>query len=144
MSVKKKRIDISLSKEVISTSENFLKKQKEVKTLTALIEKSLSIFLSPQNGDSYPHVKDINLGEEQLEHYRELGILNENGVRNLWIKQEFQRRQNFPEKKKKCDIVKELAAELIMEPAAVEDIIYRKKERKKQFFTLIKEIKLEQ
>jgi hypothetical protein len=141
MSIRKKKIEICLNKDIFYSLEDFLKKQKEVKTLPELIEKRLSIFLSPQDEDSYPAVKDINLKEGQLEYYRELGILNENKVRNLWIKTEFKRRQIFPEKKKKCDITRELASELFMEPKAVEDIIYRKKERKKQFFTLVKEIK---
>jgi hypothetical protein len=158
MSIRKKRIGISLSSKVIATSKNYLKQQKKVKTLTALIEKSLRFFLSrseairclveiapvmkgyPKEVGRLPDAEEIKLNREQIEHYRTLGIIDENGIRNLWIKHEFQCRQISKEKRRKYDIINELAAELFMEPKAVEDIIYRKKERKKQFISLIKEI----
>jgi hypothetical protein len=145
LAIKKKRINIRLSRDVISNSENFLKKQNRVKTLTVLIEKSLRYFISRKtrrasNRKNQRHGGTIRLTKEQLGHYRSLGIVDENGVRNLWIKQEFKRRKFSDIKRKKYDIINELARQLFMDSSTIEDIIYRKKGRKKHFSSFIEEI----
>jgi hypothetical protein len=145
LALKKKRINICLSRDVFSNSENFLKKQNRVKTLTVLIEKSLKYFMSrkarrPLNRKNQRHDGAIRLTKELLGRYRSLGIIDENGVRNVWIKQEFKRRQFSGVKRKKYDIITELARQLFMDPSTIEDIIYRKKGRKKHFLSFIEEI----
>jgi len=135
----KKGINIGLPEDVLYSSEQYIKLKKEIKSLSDLIETALTKFLKSEG--FYPPVKEINLTKEQIERYRQLGILDENGLRNLWIKQEFRRRQVSGGKKKSKDIINELANELIMEPKAIEDIVYRKKERRKPPFILIEEIK---
>ncbi len=134
----KKRINISLSTDVLTSSGHCLRNDNEADSLTSLIEKALIIFLK-EKGHYPPKNTDIKLSEHQLEEYRECGIIDETGVRNYYIRKEIDKR-HAETKKGKALIIEELAKELNMTTEAVHDIYYRKQKRNKPFFELIKKI----
>ena len=138
MSSSKKRINIRLSPDILTSSGHYLKNENEVDNLTKLIEKALIIFLKDKNYYP-PRNTDIKLNEQQLDEYRECGIIDETGVRNYYIRKEIDKRQ-AESKKGKALIIEELAKELIMTTEAVHDIYYRKQKRNKPFFELIRKI----
>ena len=77
--------------------------------------------------------KEINITPQEIEKFRELGLLNETGLRNLLIKRRFRLMSTEEPGKKKCVIIQELAEEYNLSPEAINQIVYRKKRYRKVF-----------
>jgi hypothetical protein len=81
---------------------------------------------------------ELILNREQLEILRQLGIVDEVGLRDYWIRKEIDRRHALGEKKGK--VILEIAEVMFMEPQRVHEIYYKKKENKKNRYLDIEEI----
>jgi len=134
----KKRINVWLSTDVLTSSIHCMRGDKEVNSLTLLVEKALIIFLS-EKGYYPPKNTEIKIDEKQLEEFRNLGIIDEIGIRNYYIRKEIDKRCRET-KKKKALIIEDLSKELFMTKEAVREIYYRKQSRNKPFLKLIKKI----
>ena len=77
--------------------------------------------------------EDINITPQEIEKFRELGLLNETGLRNLLIRRKFRSMSSEDTTKKKCQIIRELAEEYNLGLDAINQIVYRKKLYKKGF-----------
>ncbi len=80
----------------------------------------------------------MKLTEDDLSILRKLGILDEIGVRNYYIRNKINKK--ISEGNKITLSIIEVAKELNMSEDTVHDIYYRKQKRNKEYFYKVKEI----
>ena len=135
MSYTKKSFTAKIKTDLLDAADNCTKSG-EAQSIADCVNRGLEMFLKLKK--FYPLKKEIKLTSKQLGELRRLGIVDEIGIRNYWIKQEADRRSR--QSKSKNAAIEEIAAELNMTPEIVHDIYYRKSKKEKPVFDRLKEI----